>query len=336
MKISTGKYMDRPLISGGEWDSKVIHKVMETLHNGETHYVDVPGNADLRVRIGAYLSAVGISKGGEILITAGIQEARFLTVQVLGKALGKIALPQVMHPGVREVLALRDLDCVLMEVGTDQRMLVPPAAIRDLSAGVKVLFIESPSRLTGACYAIEELDEIVSLCKKYDISIIVDSGLHAWIESPCDSSAAGLEIDDSIFMIGEAWPGSGIDELYIGYILASEDMIKKIATQKQVISICTSAPSQNGAIAVGIDYMQQHPQIVAAMKKKRIVLESILIDMGAKIYSSPVVNFIVIESTPVFQKKLEAAKVRFIDSTYFGKPGLIQLPVSEQAIDALQ
>jgi aspartate/methionine/tyrosine aminotransferase len=336
MKISTGEYMDRPLISGGQWDSKVIGKVMESLRGGDTHYVDVPGNADLRGRIGAYLSSAGITKGGEVLVTAGIQEARFLTVQALGKALGKIALPRVVHPGVREVLTLRDLDYVFMEVGTDQRMLVPPAAVRNLSAGVKVLYLESPSRLTGACYEKEELDEIVAFCKKHDVSIIVDSGLHAWLEDPRDSSAVGLEIDDSTFMIGEAWPGSGIDDLYIGYIVACEDMVKKITTQKQVISICTSAPSQNAAIAVGSYYAQQHPETVAAMKKKRLVLESRLKDTGAEIVSSPVVNFIVCKANPAVQRKLEAAKMLYTDSSHFGKPGLIQLPVSEQSIDALR
>lgn len=337
MKNTTGEHLDMPLIFGGEWDRKVVRQVMETLYNGETHYVDVPGNAELRAKIGAYLSSAGISIGGQILVTAGVQEARFLTVQVLGKALGKIAFPHLMHPGVKEVLAVRDLEYVSMEVGTDQRMLVPPAAVKNtLSNGVKVLYIESPSRLTGACYEKAELDDIVSLCKKYDVSVIIDSGLHALIEGPCDSLTCRIEIDDTIFVIGEAWPGCGIDDLNIGYILTSEDMVKKIATQKQVISICTSAPSQNGAIAAGSDYKQKHPEIIDTMKKKRIVLESILRDIGANIFSSPVVSFVVCESNPIVQKKLDAAKIRYMDSTYFGKSGYIQLPVSTEAINSLQ
>ena len=336
MNSSTGEFMDRPLISGGQWDSKVIAKVMDSLRTGETHYVEVPGHADLRERIRGYLTSTGIAKGGEVLVTAGIQEARFLTVQVLGKALGKIAFPRVLHPGVREVLALRDLDHVFLEVGTDQRMLMPPAALRQLSAGVKVLYVESPSRLTGACYEKRELEEIVEFCRKQDVSIILDSGLHAWVAGPCDSSAAGLQIDDSTFMIGEAWPGSGIDELHIGYILASEDMVKKIAVQKQVISICTSAPSQNAAIAVSSDYGKRHVQTVADLKQARVTLESRLKDTGAEIVSSPVVNFIVCKANPAVQRKLEAAKMLYTDSSHFGKLGLIQLPVSEQSIDALR
>jgi len=336
MMSSTGEQIDMPLISGGKWDGKVIRKIMETLYNGETHYVEVPGNPELRTQLREYLSSTGISEGGDILVTAGIQEARFLTVQVLGEMLGKIAFPEVMHPGLREVLAVRDLNHDFIQIGTDRRMLVPPTEVRKLSDGVKVLYIESPSRFTGACYEKRELDEIVSHCKKHDIAVIFDSGLQALIEGPRDSSACFFEIDDTIVVIGEAWPACGIDDLYIGFIHASEDMVKKIATQKQVISICTSAPSQNGAIAVGNDYQQKRPEIIAAMKKKRSALESILKDLGANIFSSPVASFIVCESNYKLQKKLDAAEVRYIDSTYFGKTGYIQLSVSTDLISRLQ
>ena len=336
MNSSTGEFMNRPLISGGQWDGSVVGKVMDSLRSGETHYVEVPGHAGLRERIRGYLTSTGIAKGGQVLVTAGIQEARFLSVQALGKVLGKVAFPRVLHPGVREVLALRDLDCVFLEVGTDQRMLAPPAALGKLPGGVKVLYIESPSRFTGACYEKQELEEILGFCREQEVSIIVDSGLHAWAEGPCDSSAAGLQIDDSTFMIGEAWPGSGIDELHIGYVLASEEMVKKIAVQKQVISICTSAPSQNAAIAVAGDYRKRHVQTVANLKQTRVALESRLKDTGAEIVSSPVVNFIVCKANPAVRRKLEAAKMSYTDSSCFGEPGLMQLPVSEQSIEALR
>ena len=201
---------------------------------------------------------------------------------------------------------------------------------------MKVLYVESPSRLTGACYEKRELEEIVEHCRKQDVTMIVDSGLHAWVAGPCDSSAAGMQIDDSTFMIGEAWPGSGIDELHIGYILASEDMVKKIAVQKQVISICTSAPSQNAAIAVASDYGKRQVQTVAGFKQTRVALESSLKEMGAEIVSSPVVNFIVCRANPAVRRKLEAANTSYVDSSCFGIPGFVQLSVSEQSIDALR
>jgi aspartate/methionine/tyrosine aminotransferase len=309
---------------------------MDSLRGGDTHYVDVPGNAELRRQIGAYLQAAGIAIGGAVLVTAGIQESRFLTVQVLGKALGKIAFPRVVHPGVRECLGLRDLNCVFVEVGPDQEMLIPPAAVGKLESDVKVLYLESPSRLTGACYTKQQFDEIVSLCKKKDVTIIVDSGLHALVDDSCHHSDIGLEIDDTTLLIGEAWPATGIEELCIGYIASSESMVKKITTQKQVISICTSAPSQNGAIAAGVDYMKRRPEFLASVLEKRSVLEAILKSIGARIVSNPVVNFVLCVSDPALQQKLDAAKIRYSDSSDFGLPGFIQLSVSEKIIGALQ
>ncbi len=166
MRCTISEYLDSmPLHSAGEWDKKIIQKVMESLLNGETHYVDVPGHPELRVQIGKYLSSEGIANNGNVLITAGIQEARFLSVQILGNTLGKIVFPEVIHPGVRAVVEVRDLDCNFMEIGTDHRMIVTPAEIKNvLSNGAKVLYIESPSRLTGGCYEKEELNEILSLC----------------------------------------------------------------------------------------------------------------------------------------------------------------------------
>ena len=332
MNYTISEYLcSMPLLTGGEWNTKLIEKVMESLHNGETHYVDVPGHPDLRTQIGEYLSSAGIASRGQVVVTAGIQEARFLSVQVLGKTRGKIVFPEVIHPGVRAAAEVGNLDYVFIEIGTDHRMLAPPAAIKNaLSNERKVLYLESPSRLTGQYYEKEEMNEILSLCREHDVSVILDSGLQALVDNPGDSLASSVETDNTNIVIGEAWPGSGIDELYIGYIVASEEIVKKITVQKQAISICTSAPSQNGAMVAGREYRQKHPQIINTFKKRRFELESILIKLGANVISSPAVNFVMCEADPGLQEKLDAAEVRYLDSIYFGKPGYIQLPVTTE------
>jgi aspartate/methionine/tyrosine aminotransferase len=334
MKIATDEFLNRPLMSGGSWDSNVVSKVMLSLRGGETHYVEVPGHAGLRERIGTYLGNTGIAGGGEVLVTAGVQESRFLTVQVLGSVLGRIALPQVVHPGVREVFRLRDLDHGFLQTGTDPRMLVPTAEIKKLSAAFKILYLESPSRFTGASYGKEELAEIVTFCEDRDVAIILDCGLHPWMEQP-GKAGMELEIDDRLLLIGETWPGAGLEELYVGHILASPDTVKRITTQKQVISICTSAPSQNAAIAVAGSYGERHPQVVAAMSKKKAALEAMLRAMGMEPLPGSVVNFIAGKASSEVQQKLEAAKAPFAEGRYFAAPGWIQLPVSERSIQAL-
>ena len=145
-----------------------------------------------------------------------------------------------------------------------------------------------------------------------------------------------LEIDDRLLLIGEAWPGAGLDELYIGYILASPDTVKRITTQKQVISICTSAPSQNAAIAVGDSYGEGHPQVVAEMSKQKAALEAALKGMGAEPVPGSVVNFIAGKAPSAVRQKLEAAKAPYSEGRYFAAPDWIQLPVSERSLQALK
>jgi aminotransferase len=321
-------------LSGGSWDGDVVGKVMESLRGGDTHYVDVPGHAELRERIGAYLRDTGVAGGGDVLVTAGVQEARFLSVQVLGSTLGRIALPHVVHPGAREVFRLRDLDHGFLQTGADSRMLVPVSEIKKLSAGYKVLYLESPSRFTGARYQQEELAEIAAFCRNRDVAIILDCGLHPWTEPPAGPET-GLEIDDRLLLIGEAWPGGGLQELYIGYILASADTVKRITTQKQVISICTSAPSQNAAVAVGGTYRDRHPEVVAEMSRKKSSLEAMLNGMGVEALSGSAVNVIACRGSSAVRQKLEAAKAPYAEGRYFAAPEWIQLPVSERSLQAL-
>jgi aspartate/methionine/tyrosine aminotransferase len=291
----------------------------------------------LRAQIKVWLQETGMAAGGEVLVAAGLQEARFLSVQVIGAAAGRIAFPAVVHPGVQAVLAVRRLDQEIMPVDTDQRLLAAPAAVASaLKAGARAVYMESPSRWSGACYTQAELTEIIGLCQQNEAALIVDAGLTPWADGSCGSADHSLTIDETVTVIGEAWPGSGIDELQIGYITAAGERIKAITTQKQVVSICTSAPSQNGALAAAETYTQQHPETRVDLKKQRAELESILRARGAKTSAGSVLIFVLCQAEETIQKLLSAAEVPHLDGTDFGRPGFLQVPVSANIIARLQ
>src|SRR5687768_5391473 len=67
-------------------DERIIASVSEALEAGQTHYVDVPGIAPLREIVAGYLNTVTRTsyQKANILVTAGMQEARFLTIQMIG------------------------------------------------------------------------------------------------------------------------------------------------------------------------------------------------------------------------------------------------------------
>ena len=67
-------------------DERIIAGAVGALESGQTHYVDVPGIAPLRAAIAEHLNATcGTSwDGANIIVTAGMQEARFLSTQIIG------------------------------------------------------------------------------------------------------------------------------------------------------------------------------------------------------------------------------------------------------------
>ena len=82
----------------------------DALASGQTHYVEVGGVAPLVTRLQAMLAEA--APGGvapAVIVTAGVQEARFLAIQVVGEKAGGLALPAVCDPGVRRAAALRSL-----------------------------------------------------------------------------------------------------------------------------------------------------------------------------------------------------------------------------------
>ncbi|MCE2473882.1 MAG: hypothetical protein J4G18_18680, partial [Anaerolineae bacterium] len=68
-------------------DERIIAGASEAMEAGQTHYVDVPGIGPLREALADFLnnSCGSAYASGNIIITAGVQEARFLTIQKIGE-----------------------------------------------------------------------------------------------------------------------------------------------------------------------------------------------------------------------------------------------------------
>ena len=91
-------------------DEQIIAGAMEALESGQTHYVDVPGIAPLRDTLADYLNGFNRTQfeQGNIVVTAGMQESRFLSIQKIGEMYASVAVPAVVHPGARKALGVRN------------------------------------------------------------------------------------------------------------------------------------------------------------------------------------------------------------------------------------
>ena len=232
-------------------DERIIAASSEALEAGHTHYVDVPGIAPLRAAIAESLNdATGARyQPGNIIVTAGVQESRFLTIQKIGENFESIAVPAVAHPGAQKALGVRARNVIPLPVDAQRGYLPPVAAISEVVAGgCRLLYLESPSRLTGAAYTADEVAAISQALQDGGASAIWDQGLAPWVDGDCPSLAA-LEDAPALFTtIGEAFPGMGLASWHIGYIAAPEDQIPAMQSQKQIMAICTSTAAQYAAL----------------------------------------------------------------------------------------
>ncbi len=316
-------------------DGALILAAVAALEGGETHYADVPGIAPLRKAVAMWMNktlAESEYTSDQVLITAGIQEARFLTIQVLGHSLGPIALPEVLHPGVRQALAMRKIDSMVLPVSQTLGLLPALDAIRAvLEAGAQTVFLESPSRLTGAIYTPSQVRELGALIATYGAAVIWDQGLAPWVTpqqylSLTDTAA----VTQRVATIGELWPGIGLESWQIGYIGAPIEWVKKMQVNKQLISICTNTAVQYAALAAADMVIPAQRNVHARLSAVKQAIVNVLSRGGIAPVMGAAANILALPASDAADALTRAQKVilSLADGALFGAPGLLRLAVT--------
>jgi len=324
-------------------NEQIIAGSSEAMESGQTHYVDVPGIGPLREALAEYLNSETDTQYQKenILVTAGAQEARFLTIQKIGELFDSIAVPQVVHPGVLKALGVRPRNIVSIPVNVSQSALPSIDSIsKAIESGIRLLYLESPSRLTGEVYSSDDVDQIGDLALKNDVAIIWDQGLASWVAGTTYSSIASKDTETKqIATIGEAWSGMGLANWFIGYIAAPVKWIAPMQSQKQIMAICTSTAAQYAALEASKLFAEVRSQQLEQLKNQKDALIKVANDAGLTVIDSETVNILAIKLSTNDKvssiKALKEAGFDVADGTDFGAPNVIRLnvtSVTEQAI----
>lgn len=326
-------------------DEQIIAEASRALEEGNTHYVDVPGIAPLREAIADYLNQQSQSNYAisNILVTAGIQESRFLTIQKISEEFdNQIAIPEVIHPGVLKAIGIRPRTVQKITVTASESALPSVDSIRaTVEAGSRLLYLESPSRLTGEIYTKNMVEEISKIALEYKASIIWDQGLAPWIET---NSYVSLISQDNMsansITIGEAWNGMGLASWFVGYITAPESLVPPMQSQKQIMSICTSTPTQFAALEASKLFQAHHAtqlQQISASKRKLIELA---VQANLDVVDGQAVNILAFRLPKTDRdrilNKLDSEGYQVADGSDFGASDLMRINVNHTAEEALR
>ena len=322
-------------------DERIIAGAAAALEAGQTHYVDVPGIPPLRAAMADFLNDnYGSAYAAEnIIITAGVQEARFLTIQKIGELYDSIALPAVAHPGARKALGVRPRSIITLPVDSARGYLPSVDSIAEaVAAGCRWLYLESPSRLSGAAYSAAEVAAIRQISQENEVAVVWDQGLASLQAGAYSSLAAAAGAPAHIATLGDAWPGMGLSSWFIGYIAAPTDWIPSMQSQKQIMAICTSTAAQYAALEASRIYAEERPSRLAQLRRLRQGLLDSAKAQNLAVVQGDTVNLLALQvegGAAAACAKLRAAGLTAADGGHFGAPDFIRLTVSPTTAAAL-
>ena len=207
-------------------------RLREALLGGETHYTPRPGLPELRAAVRERLSAAGLGVAGEVVITAGREEALFVSLagareaaRDKGRADGEwrvlLSAAAAGDPAVLAVCGALDLPPGL----ADEDRAAGVAAVGRLGKGAEAA--ESVAAAAGALPILDLGDALPGL-----------------------ASGALRGVRPGTVVVGslDGWPG--LAGFRSGFFFSPPETLTRLRGLKQAISICTAAPSQRAAALV--------------------------------------------------------------------------------------
>ncbi|MCY4527367.1 MAG: aminotransferase class I/II-fold pyridoxal phosphate-dependent enzyme, partial [Anaerolineaceae bacterium] len=218
--------------------------------------------------------------------------------------------------------------------GDAERRLPRLQAIRAaLEGGSRLVYMESPSRLSGATLDADEMAAIATMLADHDASAIIDRGLAPWV------AAAVAGPTERVALIGEASPGAGIASWLAGYVALPQDWLPPIQSQKQIMAICTATPAQFGALEAGNLYPQEQPSRLEHMQALRARLQDRARAAGLDVLAGGAASVLALRLSPSQKARgltrLADAGYQVADGSDFGAPDLLRLTVCDAAQAAL-
>ena len=203
--------------------SEELHDYLrQHLASGETHYTTRPGLTELRQAIGREIGKLGGTDrdADGVIVTQGEGEALYVTCLGLGigvKSIVAIA-GECAHRGLLGMLGIKVVDA------DDSKSSSADACLRTVG---------------------EELGDTKPAVADGKFEIVALGGL-LFSDRPCETDV--FPLSTNTVLIGHLDSLPGLDHFRMGYVAGPPDLVKRIQTWKQALSICSAAPSQRAAM----------------------------------------------------------------------------------------
>lgn len=348
-----GKHSDLINFSLGDpditTDERIIKRAFEDALNGHTHYTDSYGVRELREAICSFYDEEYNYKlvNEECIITTSGCHAMWLVLEAILDDGDEVIIPSpYFTPYPQQVELTRGKPVFLETCEEDNFQLDIDRLEKIITNRTKAIIINTPNNPTGACLTRDNLENIATIAKKYDLIIIADDIYTIFnYEEPFLPITTLQDMRERTITIGSFSKDYAMTGWRIGYILADPYIINTIKDINENNVFTAPSISQQAALhAINLRKEIQPPMVkefknrtFAAYKRlKQLKNVSILPPKGT-FYLFPGIKATGLTSQEVADKILEEAHVLVIPGTGFGDSGeghlRIAVTVGEEKIN---
>lgn len=312
---------------------------------GATKYTPVPGTAALKAAIQRKFRRENNLdySAAEILVSTGAKQSLFnLCMAVLGDG-DEAIIPAPFWVSYPDMVQLCDATPVIVETGIEQDFLLTPEQLAGaISSSSKLLFLNSPSNPTGACYTKSQLQALGAVLARYPEVVIVADDIYEhihWASEPFISFAAACpELSDRVVTVNGVSKAYAMTGWRIGFAGGPETLISAMATVQSQSTSNACSVSQEAAVAaldgdqgpvkdMTAAYRNRHDYVVTALNE----IPGFECRPGeGTFYAFPRVtgamdSLGMASDTALVEHLLNEADVAMVPGSAFGAPGYIRL-----------
>jgi alanine-synthesizing transaminase len=207
------------------------------------------GNHAARQAVSHYYSSLGIAVDpGQIVLTTSTSEAYSFLFRLLCDPGSRILVPQPSYPLFDFLAVLDDVHIQPVSLVYDHGWQIDPESLRRaITAETRAIVLVHPNNPTGHFTKPWEAEELARICRRFDLSLIVDEVfLDYGISSSCRSFAAGLE-DVPVFVVSGLSKIAGLPQMKAAWIVATGPARSQALERLEVIAdtfLSMNAPVQ--------------------------------------------------------------------------------------------
>ncbi len=312
----------------------ILDAGIQSLQNGETHYTSNSGRLELREAIAENIFrqyGVRYNPVDEILITVGVSEALYLTMNAVLDPGDEVIIPTPCFGAYQAEVILAGGVAVEIPSRFENNFQLDPDEIRAaITPRTKMIFIGYPCNPTGAVAEREILMEVARIAEEHNLLVLTDEIYDRLVynfQHVCFPSL-GQSIQERTILLGGFSKSHAMTGWRIGYAAGPADLIKGLLRVHQYTIMSAPTTAQDAAIAAILQGEPYVEAMVAEYDRRRKLIVNGMNRLGlttfeprGAFYAFPKVGASGMDENTFAEKLLAEEQVAVVPGNAFGPGG---------------